>query len=75
VEFFNCSLSKSTKNPLELAQTWLDSTRSVCTSSYSRVWLDWIGLDSTLLVCTHPYAEFSRQRSRTANVGVVGRSD
>jgi len=38
--------SKSTKNPLGLAETWLDSTRSVWTPLDSRVWLDWIGLDA-----------------------------
>jgi hypothetical protein len=46
--------SNSIKNPLELFQTWLDSTWSVWTPRDSRVWLDWIGLNSTLLVCTHP---------------------
>ena len=31
VEFCTCALFKSTKIPLGLARTWLDSTRSVCT--------------------------------------------
>ena len=49
LEFSIVHCSKSTRNPLGLAQAWLDSTRSVWTSRDSRVGLDWIGLDSTRL--------------------------
>jgi len=64
LEFFNCSLFKEHKNPLELAKTWLDSTRSVWTPRDSKVWMDWIGLDPTLLVCMHPKSVFPNPFSR-----------